>query len=136
MGLAVYASRKQFMGGEAMGDVWIGMDVLAEYIGEKGAVAFCRAFGGVSVHIPRLPERTGRIAQAVGVPCAVALSRHLGGCYVTTPISCRRMLLRPQVEERLASGMSPRACALEVGCTERYARIVARRMKERRAASA
>lgn len=112
-----------------MSQIWLSRELLAEYIGERGAAAFCMAFKGVSTYIPHEP--TDRIINAVGLACAAILSRQFGGCSITTPI--RRTLLRPQVEALLASGISPRDCALKVGCTERYTRILARQMKERRA---
>ena len=30
-----------------MGEIWIGLDLLSAYIGEEGAIAFCKEFGGV-----------------------------------------------------------------------------------------
>ena len=92
--------------------------------------AFCKEFGGVSTYIPHKPQQAGRIADVVGMSCAEALSHQLGGCNITTPTSCKRVLKRLQVERLLASGKSPRRCAFEVGCTERYARTIARQIKE------
>ena len=114
-----------------MSDVWLSRELLAEYIGEEGAAAFCMAFKGVSTYIPHEP--TDRTINAVGLECAAVLSRQFGGCSITTPV--RRTLVRPQVEALLESGVSPRDCALRVGCTERYARILARQMKGLRAAA-
>ena len=113
-----------------MGEIWIGLDLLSAYIGEEGAIAFCKQLGGVSTYIPHKPQQAGRIADVVGMSCAEALSHQLGGCNITTPTSCKRVLKRLQVERLLASGKSPRRCAFEVGCTERYARTIARQIKE------
>ena len=113
-----------------MGEIWIGLDLLSAYIGEEGAIAFCKEFGGVSTYIPHNPQQAGRIADVVGMSCAETLSHQLGGCNITPPTSCKRVLKRLQVERLLVSGKSPRRCAFEVGCTERYARTIARQIKE------
>ena len=109
-----------------MTSAWLSFHELSALVGEGAANAFCRAYGGVSVYIPKTGLEGSALAPVVGLQALEALSRACGGMVVTVPNRRREEPLKARVIALLEEGRTARDIALTLGVTQRYVEIVRR----------
>ena len=113
--------------GDAVSEVWVSHDELAEAVGETGAVILCAARGGRSLFIPKKPcgyllELLG--SQRMGYLCAV-----FGGMQVVVPNLRRGEPFKDRILSRLEAGEKPDAIAQALGVTTRYVRRLKKQLR-------
>lgn len=105
---------------------------LAMVVGVDGALALCRHLGGRRAwYIPRKPTQRSAFLQVLGVERMAALSAVYGGQKLDVPTLAFARRSRKQLAiELLGCGLSKRAIAARVGCTEGYVQTIAALVKE------
>lgn len=112
-----------------MSEVWVSYPELEDVLGDTGANLLCAAVGGASVPIPRAPVQGTYLAALLGMERMGRLCAEFGGLRIVVP-NRRREPYKARIIRMLDAGKSPGSIALELGVTERYVRIVARKAKK------
>lgn len=96
-----------------------GIEDVVELVSQRAAMRLVEAFPGVVVYIPKKIHDDHKL-MSIGEQEATGLSRELGGCHITVPMSYINPQQRRLLICKLASeNMSRTDIALRVGCTER-----------------
>ncbi len=90
-------------------------------LGFDDAMKLVRKLGGLSITIPKDPDRTHLLTKAVGLEIAQKLARLFGGDSIAVPRAhhYRTVLRQAEVCRRYRSGESTRTLAKSYGLTER-----------------
>lgn len=100
----------------------IGLRRLAEVIGPAAAVRMADVYGGTeSNYIPKHPRRDHPLVQLIGYDKLALLCATFGPGTIDIPRGTFRDLKKAKI---LESTGSSRVIAQDVGCTERYVRMV------------
>lgn len=99
----------------------LGWSQVAETVGPHGAEVLRAQYGGSTMYIPMRVQGEHVLARQLGLPCAEALARVLGGVYVWIP--CMDQGSRTQRDDGVraarAQGLPIRAIAQRFGITNR-----------------
>ena len=112
-------------GGIDMASTWSSYGELAGIIGTDAAQVLCRAYGGVTLYIPKNIERDSALARIVGPVALRALASVYGGEVVTVPNRRKEAPRKGKILEMLAAGTPAREIALRLDVTQRYVEYVA-----------
>ena len=101
-----------------------GLQELAGIIGAEAALILAREAGGLKQYVPARAKPSHPWARLIGLPALEALCAARGGEQIEIPRGAHLDPLRPQILAMARQGLSRRAIARRLGCTERYARLV------------
>lgn len=98
---------------------YVSMVEVCGVIGQDAANALVKAFGGQSIYVPGTIDESSRIASAIGLDAARALSAHFGnfGTSFVVPMNhgARLVARRREIAERTAQGQSTSQIAAAMG---------------------
>jgi hypothetical protein len=95
------------------------LEVLRRLFGAQAAEDFRTAFSGTRLFIPEKMTAEHRVAKAIGMAHATALSSELGGMSFDIP-TAKFTVFRARLEAAVAEGLSNREIAARLGVTERH----------------
>ena len=95
---------------------------LVELVGELGAQALCREYGGTGLYIPSTIKEDHPLAKLLGLGPARNFSAMYGGEEFPIPLGAPGACTKRAHIIKLfkSGGLTRRAIAREVGCTERW----------------
>ena len=101
------------------------MKRIARVVGEAATLRLVAHCGGLDRSwVPVHPRPDHPWAQVLGFEALRALSEAMGGERVYVPRGTFRNLKKAQIIDLMDQGLSARAVALELGCTERWVQVV------------
>ncbi|MDK2955393.1 MAG: hypothetical protein PWQ57_889 [Desulfovibrionales bacterium] len=98
---------------------------LAGIIGADAALILAREAGGLRHYVPSRARPGHPWARLIGMAAFTRLCEHYGNGELELPRAAALDDLRPQIEDLARQGVPRREIARRLGCTERYARMVA-----------
>lgn len=93
------------------------LDELVPIIGKEATLQLAIHFGGIKCYVPAQPSATCELAATITQEKAILLAKRYGGVILDIPQGDSR---RHLIHGLLDRGLSVRAVAREVRCTERY----------------
>jgi len=98
---------------------------IAEVVGARSALRLAEHYGGLEgCYVPRTPRAEHPWARLIGLEAFRRLCWHYGGERIDIPRNAAARSVKSRILRLKGDGLSHRRIAADLGCTERYVRMI------------